>query len=104
MMRDVQTDAHKPRPLAGARAWLITTGMAGMDVQTQGVAEALGLDYEMKRVDPKGIWKFGAPWAPVAPSERFGRPGAQFAHPGPTSRSRLGAAAYPTCGRYGAAR
>jgi mitochondrial fission protein ELM1 len=95
MMRDVQTDEQKPRPLAGARAWLITTGLVGMDVQTQGVAEALGVDYEMKRVDPKGIWKFGAPWAPVAPSERFGKPGAQFAPPWPDIAISLGRGSVP---------
>ena len=81
MMRDVQTDAISRRPLAGMRGWLISSGMVGMDVQTRGVAEALGLDYEMKRVEPRGIWRFGAPWAPVAPSERFGQPGSQFAPP-----------------------
>ena len=95
MMRDVQTDEQTPRPLAGARAWLITTGMAGMDVQTQGVADALGLDYEMKRVDPQGIWKFGAPWAPVAPAERFGKPGAQFAPPWPDIAISLGRGGVP---------
>jgi mitochondrial fission protein ELM1 len=90
MMRDVQTDEQKPRPLAGARAWLITTGLTDMDVQTQGVAEAPGLHYEMKRVDPKGIWKFGAPWAPVAPSERSGSRARSSLRPGP----RLGSVPY----------
>ena len=95
MMRDVQTDEQMRRPLAGARGWLITTGKAGMDVQTQGVAEALGLSYEMKCVDPQGIWKFGAPWAPVAPSERFGEPGSQFAPPWPDIAISLGRGSVP---------
>jgi mitochondrial fission protein ELM1 len=83
------------RPLAGRKAWLITTGAAGMDVQVQGVARALGLDYEMKHVDPKGIWKFGAPWIPVSPSERFGQPGAQFAPPWPEIAISLGRGSVP---------
>jgi mitochondrial fission protein ELM1 len=66
-----------------------------MDVQAQGVAEALGLAYEMKRVDPKGIWKFAAPWGPVAPSERFGQPGSRFAPPWPAVAISLGRGSVP---------
>jgi mitochondrial fission protein ELM1 len=95
MKSDVQTDKERPRPLAGARAWLISSGMAGMDVQTRGVAEALGLDYEMKRVDPKGFWRVIAPWGPVAPAERFGAPGAQFAPPWPDIAISLGRGGVP---------
>jgi mitochondrial fission protein ELM1 len=83
------------RPLAGLPAWVITTGMAGMDVQAQGVAEALGLAYEMKRVDPKGIWKFAAPWGPVAPAERFGKAGSRFAPPWPAVAISLGRGSVP---------
>lgn len=78
------------RPLAGLRAWVITTGKAGMDVQAEGVAKALGLAYEMKPVEPKGIWRFGAPWIGVNPAERFGQPGAQFAPPWPDVAISLG--------------
>ncbi len=83
------------RPLAGARAWIITTGMVGMDVQVRGVAEALGLRYEMKHVSPKGFWKFAAPWAPVAPAERFGQAGSQFAPPWPEVAISLGRGSVP---------
>jgi uncharacterized protein len=83
------------RPLNGVRAWGITTGMAGMDVQVQGVALALGLDFEMKRVAPRGIWKLIAQWGPVAPSEKFGQPGAQFAPPWPQVAISLGRGAVP---------
>ncbi len=55
------------RALAGRTGWVITDGKAGMDVQARGVADALGLDYVMKRVEPKGIWSVAAPWGPVAP-------------------------------------
>jgi mitochondrial fission protein ELM1 len=83
------------RPLAGRSAWIITTGLAGMDVQTRGVADALGLRYEMKRVAPKGIFKLVAPWGPVAPSERFGKTGSQFSPPWPDVAIALGRSCVP---------
>ncbi len=62
------------RKFAGRRAWLITDGKAGMDAQVIGVAEALRLKYEMKRVAPPWPFKWLAPFGPVAPSEKFARP------------------------------
>lgn len=82
-------------PLAGQRAWIITDGKAGMDAQAKGVAEALGLQYEMKRVEPKGIWSLLAPWGPVAPTERFGSAGSQFAPPWPAVAIATGRASIP---------
>jgi uncharacterized protein len=81
--------------LVGARAWIITDGKAGMDVQAKGVAEALGLAYEMKRVAPKGLWKLTAPWGPVDPRERFGEPGSLFAPPWPVVAIATGRASIP---------
>jgi mitochondrial fission protein ELM1 len=83
------------RPLAGRKAWLITDGKAGMDVQVRGVADALGLDYEMKRVAPAGFWSLLAPWGPVAPAERFGAPGTLFAPPWPAIAIATGRASIP---------
>lgn len=69
---------HSPphRPLAGRRAWLITDGKIGMDVQVRGVADALGLDAEMKHVTPQGVHRFLSPWLPPAARERIGSGGA----------------------------
>ena len=83
------------RPLAGRSAWIFTTGAAGMDTQTRGVADALGLDYVMQKVAPKGIFKLLAPWGPVSPSERFGKPGTQFAPPWPDVAIALGRTCVP---------
>lgn len=91
----MKSPGNRRRPLAGLSAWVITTGAAGMDVQARGVAQALGLDYEMKRVSPKGIWRVIAPWGPVAPSERFGEPGSQFAPPWPAVAISLGRGSVP---------
>ncbi len=83
------------RPLAGASAWVITDGKAGMDVQARGVADALGLAYEMKHVSPRGVWRVAAPWGPVAPSELFGREGSKFAPPWPDVAIATGRASIP---------
>jgi uncharacterized protein len=83
------------RPLAGKRAWIITDGKTGMDVQCMGVAEALGAAYEMKHVAPSGIWKALAPWGPVAPREAFGQSGSGFAPPWPDVAIASGRASIP---------
>ncbi len=83
------------QPLAGKRAWIITDGKTGMDVQCRGVADALGVAYEMKHVAPAGIWKVLAPWGPVAPGEAFGKAGSAFAPPWPDVAIASGRASIP---------
>jgi uncharacterized protein len=82
-------------PLAGKSAWVITDGKVGMDVQARGVADALGLDYVMKHVTPRGVWKFAAPWGPVGPEVRFGQPDSDFAPPWPELAIATGRASIP---------
>jgi mitochondrial fission protein ELM1 len=65
----------RARPLAGLRAWLITDDKAGMQVQARGVAEALGVTWELKQVAPKGLWRFAAPYGPPDPRDSFGAGG-----------------------------
>jgi len=67
----------------GRRGWIISDGKAGNDVQSCGVFDALGLRYELKRVDPQGIWRVLSPWGPLSPAERFGAPESQFHPPWP---------------------
>ncbi len=76
-------EANAKRPLAGAKAWIISDGKAGHEALCRGVAEALGVEVEWKRIAPSGLWKALAPWGPVAPKERFGAPGTLFAPPWP---------------------
>jgi uncharacterized protein len=71
------------KSLAGRKGWIISDGKAGNDTQTRGVFDAMGLDYQVKRVGPTGIWKALAPWGPVSPSERFGSAASTFAPPWP---------------------
>lgn len=83
------------KPLSGLSGWIITDGKAGMDVQARGVADALGLAYEMKRVEPRGIWRHMAPWGPVAPGERMGAAGSPFVPPWPAVAIATGRASIP---------
>jgi len=69
--------------LKGRRAWIITDGKAGMEVQVAGVAQALETNFEIKRVQPRGLWRILSPWIGIDPQERFGREGSQFAPPWP---------------------
>jgi len=95
MNADLPDNSPAVRPLAGAVGWIITDGKAGMDVQARGVADALGLAYEMKHVSPQGLWKAVAPWGPVSPSERFGREGSRFEPPWPAVAIATGRASIP---------
>ena len=83
------------RPLAGRKAWLITDDKIGMQVQVRGVADALGLDWQLKQVAPKGLWKMLAPFGPVDPKERFSTPGTPFAPPWPDVALATGRASIP---------
>jgi mitochondrial fission protein ELM1 len=69
--------------LRGLTGWIISDGKAGNDVQTRGVFDAMGLSYQVKPVDPRGLWRALSPWGPVSPAERFGTPASQFHPPWP---------------------
>lgn len=81
--------------LAGQSGWIITDGKAGMVVQAKGVADALGLDYEMKEVRPSGIWRVLAPWGPADPAARIGQSGGDFPQPWPAVAIATGRASIP---------
>lgn len=51
--------------LKGATAWLVTDGKAGHEAQAEGVAEALGVTWEWRRVAPTGLARLLAPWGPA---------------------------------------
>jgi mitochondrial fission protein ELM1 len=67
----------------GLKGWIISDGKVGNIVQARGVLDALGLDYEIKPVNPSGLWWLLSPWGPVSPAERFGTPASQFRPPWP---------------------
>jgi len=81
--------------LSGKRVWLITEGKAGMVVQAEGIAAQLGVKARSITVKPRGFWRALAPWAPVAPAERFGQPGSPFEPPWPDLAIAVGRASIP---------
>lgn len=59
---------------SGASCWIVTNGMAGFEMQAVGVAEALGLKPELKRVSPPAPHKWMAPWGPAAANDSIAAP------------------------------
>jgi mitochondrial fission protein ELM1 len=84
------TDKNALRLIAGKKGWIISDGKAGNDAQTRGVFDALGLDYEMKIVAPRGLWKLLSPYGPVNPAERFGSEASPFRPPWPDVAIAIG--------------
>ncbi len=76
--------------LDGRTCWIISDGKAGNDVQTHGIANALGLAITVKRVTPRGLHKLLSPWIGVPSGERFGQPGSTFAPPWPDIAMSIG--------------
>ncbi len=68
---------------AKARAWILSDGKAGHLAITMGVAEAMGLDYRIIPVAPRGLRRIFAPWAPVSPAKRPGADTSPFRPPWP---------------------
>lgn len=89
------SEARGLRSLRGHRGWLISDGKAGSNRVVEGTAAALGLDAELKTVDPTGVFKLLAPFGPVDPGERFGKPGSRFAAPWPEIAIAIGRRSAP---------
>lgn len=58
----------------GLVIWVLTSGAVGFEVQALGVAEALGVVPEIKRVSPPPPWRWLAPWGPAAPDAAIAPP------------------------------
>lgn len=74
---------HSVASLAGRGCWVLSDGKMGHEVQSRGVADALDLDVTIKRVDPKGLARKFAPFAPVSRQEQFGSANSTFRPPWP---------------------
>ena len=55
--------------LSRARAWIVTDGKAGDENQCVGLAETLGLAFEIRQVPAAGPFGWMAPWGPIDPRE-----------------------------------
>jgi mitochondrial fission protein ELM1 len=65
--------------VAGATCWILSDGKAGDEVQCLGVAEALGLAPEIRRVAPRAPFAWAMPWGGIDPREAPQRPGSPLA-------------------------
>lgn len=81
--------------LRGRRAWLITDGKTGSNRIVEGVAARLSVDAELKTVNPGGVFRLLAPFGPVDPAERFGKPGSRFTPPWPEIAIAIGRRSAP---------
>lgn len=59
----------------GVRAWILQSGKIGHEVNCLGVAHELGLESEMRRVQPRAFFEFFAPWGPIDPRDAPRKPG-----------------------------
>ncbi len=66
-----------------ARVLVVSSGMAGHEINCIGVAEALGIPYKKIIVAPRAIFKRLAPYGPVDPKDSPKRPGSVLAPPFP---------------------
>lgn len=69
--------------LHGVTAWVLTDGKAGDELPCVGVAEAMGLAPEIRRVRPRAPFSWLMPWGPIDPRERPSAAGSPLAPPFP---------------------
>jgi uncharacterized protein len=66
-----------------ARVLILSSGMAGHEINCIGVAEALGAPYKKIVVAPRGLFGRLAPYGPIDPKDSPRRPGSILAPPFP---------------------
>ncbi len=74
---------HKPPSPAPSNAWIITDGKAGDLAQCRGVAEALGCEYDIRKIAPRPPFSWWLPYGPTDPREWETRPDSPIAPPYP---------------------
>ncbi|MCF8466614.1 MAG: mitochondrial fission ELM1 family protein [Sneathiella sp.] len=65
------------------RCWIVTDGSAGMEIQCIGLAEAMGLDFSVKRIATRKPWKWLPPSLWIDPLSRLKKSGDLLAPPWP---------------------
>ena len=76
-------------------AWVLTDGKAGDELQCLGVAQALNLKPEIRRVAPSPPYEWLAPWGPVDPREHPDHPTSPIRPPFPDLLIASGRRAIP---------
>ncbi len=90
---EAQPDPAGP-DLAGLPAWIVTDGKAGDENQCLGIAEALGLAFDVRRIPARPL-SWMAPWGPLDPRDAPGRRGGLLAGPLPPLLIASGRRAVP---------
>ncbi|MGP0057989.1 MAG: mitochondrial fission ELM1 family protein [Beijerinckiaceae bacterium] len=67
----------------GTRAWVVSDGKIGDEVQCFGLLEALGLEPERRVVAPRKLFAWAMPWGPIDPREARHRKESPVAGPWP---------------------
>jgi mitochondrial fission protein ELM1 len=68
---------------SGLTSLVLTDGKAGDEQQCLGIAEALGVSPELRRVRPRRPFGWVMPWGPIDPRERPSAPDSPIAPPYP---------------------
>lgn len=71
------------RDKADLITWVLTDGKAGDELQALSIAEALGVQPEIRRVKPQAPFTWMMPWGPIDPRERPNAPGSPLKPPYP---------------------
>ncbi len=74
---------------------ILSDGLAGHDAQTLGIAEALGLEPDIRRIHPRQFFELVAPFGPIDWREKEGRPGSPIGPPWPDIALAAGRRALP---------
>lgn len=72
-----------PELPAGLRCWVVSDGKIGMESQCLGLAEALGVRAEVKRLAPRAPWRWLPPTLWPAPLAALGPAGDRLTPPWP---------------------
>ena len=79
MLMPESEGGEAPPDCSGARAWIVTDGKAGDENQCVGIAEALRVSFELRRVVRRRPFGWTAPWGPIDPRDAPGRAGGPLA-------------------------
>jgi mitochondrial fission protein ELM1 len=76
-------------------AWIISSGLIGHEINCRGIASALGLSPQIRRVSPRLLFAAFAPFGPIDPREAADRPNSPVAPPFPDLLIASGRRAVP---------
>ncbi len=79
----------------GSRCWVISDGKIGDEIQCLGIAEALGIPAELRRIAPRKGYAWAMPYGPIDPCEAPRQPGSPLAPPFPVLAIAAGRCAVP---------